>query len=100
MIFILYFYIYKYPPVCSSQLIGSYRRCTNIRPHFVKLILCWFFQLCTQIEQLEQENQGLKEGGAAAASSPPPNPTSSPVDGELLRLQAENSTLLKKMKGL
>uniref|UniRef100_A0A3B4EZB3 GRIP1 associated protein 1 n=1 Tax=Pundamilia nyererei TaxID=303518 RepID=A0A3B4EZB3_9CICH len=58
-------------------------------------------KLCTQIEQLEQENQCLKkEGGAASASSPPPNPASSPVDGELLRLQAENSTLQKKMKGL
>nr|XP_029131925.1 GRIP1-associated protein 1-like [Labrus bergylta] len=57
-------------------------------------------KLCTQIEQLEQENQGLKEGGGAAASSPAPNSTSSPVDGELLRLQAENSTLQKKMKAL
>uniref|UniRef100_A0A3Q1B330 GRIP1 associated protein 1 n=1 Tax=Amphiprion ocellaris TaxID=80972 RepID=A0A3Q1B330_AMPOC len=57
-------------------------------------------KLCTQIEQLEQENQGLKEGGGASAASPPPNPASSPVDGELLRLQAENSTLQKKMKGL
>uniref|UniRef100_A0A669B155 GRIP1 associated protein 1 n=1 Tax=Oreochromis niloticus TaxID=8128 RepID=A0A669B155_ORENI len=57
-------------------------------------------KLCTQIEQLEQENQCLKkEGGAASASSPPPNPASSTVDGELLRLQAENSTLQKKMKG-
>ncbi|XP_040903142.1 GRIP1-associated protein 1 isoform X1 [Toxotes jaculatrix] len=57
-------------------------------------------KLCTQIEQLEQENQGLKEGGGASASSPPPNTASSPVDGELLRLQAENSTLQKKMKAL
>uniref|UniRef100_A0A8D0ANU4 GRIP1 associated protein 1 n=1 Tax=Sander lucioperca TaxID=283035 RepID=A0A8D0ANU4_SANLU len=57
-------------------------------------------KLCTQIEQLEQENHGLKEGGAASASSVPPNPTSSPVDGEMLRLQAENSTLQKQMKGL
>lgn len=58
-------------------------------------------KLCTQIEQLEQENQCLKkEGGAASASSPPPNPASIPVDGELLRLQAENSTLQKKMKAL
>ncbi|XP_030278197.1 GRIP1-associated protein 1 isoform X4 [Sparus aurata] len=57
-------------------------------------------KLCTQIEQLEQENQGLKERGAAAASSAPPNSTSGPVDGELLRLQAENSTLQKKMKAL
>ncbi|TDH11029.1 hypothetical protein EPR50_G00081900 [Perca flavescens] len=58
------------------------------------------FQLCTQIEELEQENQGLKEGGATSASSAPPNPTSSPVDGEMLRLQAENSTLQKQMKAL
>ncbi|XP_078110213.1 GRIP1-associated protein 1 isoform X2 [Sander vitreus] len=57
-------------------------------------------KLCTQIEQLEQENQGLKEGGAASASSAPPNPASSPVDGEMLRLQAENSTLQKQMKAL
>lgn len=56
------------------------------------------FQLCTQIEQLEQENQGLKEaggGGSSATSSP----ASCPTDGELLRLQAENATLQKKMIG-
>ncbi|XP_028266583.1 GRIP1-associated protein 1 isoform X3 [Parambassis ranga] len=65
-------------------------------------------KLCTQIEQLEQENQGLKGGGGgggeggggASASTPPPNSTSRPVDGELLRLQAENSALQKKMKAL
>ncbi|XP_056129537.1 GRIP1-associated protein 1 isoform X4 [Lampris incognitus] len=57
-------------------------------------------QLCTQIEQLEQENQGLKEGGGALASSPAPNSASSPVDGELLRLQAENAALQKKMTAL
>ncbi|XP_069033820.1 GRIP1-associated protein 1 isoform X2 [Embiotoca jacksoni] len=57
-------------------------------------------KLCTQIEQLEQENQGLKEVGGASATSPPPNPASSQVDGELLRLQAENSALQKKMKAL
>ncbi|KAF1391018.1 hypothetical protein PFLUV_G00064190 [Perca fluviatilis] len=57
-------------------------------------------KLCTQIEQLEEENQGLKEGGATSASSAPPNPASSPVDGEMLRLQAENSTLQKQMKAL
>ncbi|KAF0036064.1 hypothetical protein F2P81_011376 [Scophthalmus maximus] len=57
-------------------------------------------KLCTQIEQLEKENQGLKEGGGASASTHQPNPTSSPVDGEVLRLQAENSTLQKKMKAL
>lgn len=54
-------------------------------------------KLCTQIEQLEQENKGLKEGGAS--SGPPSNPASSPVDGELLRLRAENAALQKKMKG-
>lgn len=52
-------------------------------------------KLCTQIEQLEQENRGLKEGGGATA-----DPASSPVDGELLRLQAENATLQKKMRVL
>uniref|UniRef100_A0A8D3DV82 GRIP1 associated protein 1 n=1 Tax=Scophthalmus maximus TaxID=52904 RepID=A0A8D3DV82_SCOMX len=57
-------------------------------------------KLCMQIEQLEKENQGLKEGGGASASTHQPNPTSSPVDGEVLRLQAENSTLQKKMKGV
>ncbi|XP_029291735.1 GRIP1-associated protein 1 [Cottoperca gobio] len=57
-------------------------------------------KLCTQIEQLEQENEGLKDGAAASASGPPPNPAPSPVDGELLHLQAENSTLQKKMKAL
>ncbi|CAB1424113.1 unnamed protein product [Pleuronectes platessa] len=57
-------------------------------------------KLCTQIEQLEQENQELKEGGGGSANTAPPNPASCPVDGELLRLQAENSTLQKKMKAL
>lgn len=52
-------------------------------------------QLCTQIEQLEEENRSLKEGGGASS-----NPASSPVDSELLRLQAENATLQKKMKGV
>uniref|UniRef100_A0A3Q3S772 GRIP1 associated protein 1 n=1 Tax=Mastacembelus armatus TaxID=205130 RepID=A0A3Q3S772_9TELE len=57
-------------------------------------------KLCTQIEQLEQENQGLKKGGVSSVPSPPANTSSSPVDGELLRLQAENSTLQKKLKGV
>ncbi|KAF7647400.1 hypothetical protein LDENG_00172960 [Lucifuga dentata] len=57
-------------------------------------------KLCTQIEQLEQENKGLKEGGGVPAASPTPNPTSTSVDGELLHLQAENSALLKKMTAL
>ncbi|KAM9751079.1 LOW QUALITY PROTEIN: GRIP1-associated protein 1 [Menidia menidia] len=57
-------------------------------------------KLCTQIEQLEQENQGLKEGGGAPAPGAPAQPASSPVDGELLRLQAENAALQKKLKAL
>ncbi|XP_013884386.1 GRIP1-associated protein 1 [Austrofundulus limnaeus] len=57
-------------------------------------------KLCTQIEQLEQENQNLKDGGGASVTSPPLNSASSPADGELLRLQAENSTLQKKLKVL
>lgn len=48
-------------------------------------------KLCTQIEQLEQENQELREGHRVSATSP------TPVDGESLRLQAENSALQKKM---
>uniref|UniRef100_H3CE16 GRIP1 associated protein 1 n=1 Tax=Tetraodon nigroviridis TaxID=99883 RepID=H3CE16_TETNG len=48
-------------------------------------------KLCTQIEQLEQENQGLKEAAAAGGGA---------TDGELVRLQAENATLQKKMKAL
>ncbi|MEQ2308324.1 GRIP1-associated protein 1 [Ameca splendens] len=56
-------------------------------------------KLCTQIEQLEQENQRLKESGGASVLNPAPNSTSGPLDGELLRLQAENSTLQKKLKG-
>ncbi|KAG5838857.1 hypothetical protein ANANG_G00228090 [Anguilla anguilla] len=55
-------------------------------------------KLCSQIEQLEQENTGLKEG--RGLQPPPPSPASSPVDGELLRLQAENSALQKKMSAL
>ncbi|KAK6466694.1 GRIP1-associated protein 1 isoform X1 [Huso huso] len=55
-------------------------------------------KLCSQIEELEQENQQLRVGqgaGPVAAS-----PASSPVDGELLRLQAENSALQKNMDAL
>lgn len=58
-----------------------------------------FLQLCTQIEQLEQDNQRLKEGGGASDSSPTPGSAPGAVDGELLRLQAENSALQKKLKG-
>ncbi|KAM4738166.1 GRIP1-associated protein 1 isoform 2-T2 [Anableps anableps] len=57
-------------------------------------------KLCTQIEQLEQENQRLKDGGGAPASSPAPGSPPGPADGELLRLQAENAALQKKLKAL
>ncbi|XP_049608746.1 GRIP1-associated protein 1 isoform X5 [Syngnathus scovelli] len=57
-------------------------------------------KLCMQIEQLEQENQRLKEVEGVAASQPLPNTTSSPADEELLRLQAENAALLKKVRAL
>uniref|UniRef100_A0A8C6VYN7 GRIP1 associated protein 1 n=1 Tax=Nothobranchius furzeri TaxID=105023 RepID=A0A8C6VYN7_NOTFU len=56
-------------------------------------------KLCTQIEQLEQENQLLKEEGGASAPSRHPSSSSTSVNGEQLRLQAENSTLQKKLKG-
>ncbi|XP_028669217.1 GRIP1-associated protein 1 isoform X2 [Erpetoichthys calabaricus] len=55
-------------------------------------------KLCSQIEQLEQENQRMREGlGVASVIA---SPASSPVDGELLRLQAENSALQKNMAAL
>ncbi|XP_077370355.1 GRIP1-associated protein 1 isoform X2 [Festucalex cinctus] len=57
-------------------------------------------KLCTQIEQLEKENHRLKEGGGVTAPQPSPNANSSPADEELLRLQAENATLLKKLRAL
>uniref|UniRef100_A0A4W5K734 GRIP1 associated protein 1 n=1 Tax=Hucho hucho TaxID=62062 RepID=A0A4W5K734_9TELE len=55
-------------------------------------------KLCTQIEELEHENKDLKDGKVFQAESS--NPTSSSVDGELLRLQAENAALQKKMTAL
>ncbi|XP_078219336.1 GRIP1-associated protein 1 isoform X6 [Callithrix jacchus] len=53
-------------------------------------------QLCSQMEQLERENQQLKEGaaGAGVAQAGPI------VDGELLRLQAENTALQKNVAAL
>uniref|UniRef100_A0A2I3HNY4 GRIP1 associated protein 1 n=1 Tax=Nomascus leucogenys TaxID=61853 RepID=A0A2I3HNY4_NOMLE len=52
-------------------------------------------KLCSQMEQLEQENQQLKEGaaGVGVAQAGPL------VDGELLRLQAENTALQKNVAG-
>uniref|UniRef100_A0A8C7P2G3 GRIP1 associated protein 1 n=1 Tax=Oncorhynchus mykiss TaxID=8022 RepID=A0A8C7P2G3_ONCMY len=55
-------------------------------------------KLCTQIEELEHENKDLKDGKVFQAESS--SPTSSSVDGELLRLQAENAALQKKMTGM
>ncbi|XP_019716246.1 GRIP1-associated protein 1 isoform X3 [Hippocampus comes] len=57
-------------------------------------------KLCMQIEQLEQENRHLKAEGGDADSRPSPSATSSPADEALLRLQAENATLLKKVRAL
>ncbi|XP_030640787.1 GRIP1-associated protein 1 isoform X1 [Chanos chanos] len=55
-------------------------------------------KLCAQIEQLELENKSLKEDKGLQA--PPSTPSPGPVDGELLRLQAENSALQKKLTAL
>ncbi|XP_015277325.1 PREDICTED: GRIP1-associated protein 1-like, partial [Gekko japonicus] len=55
-------------------------------------------KLCSQIEQLETENKRLREGEAAATDGG--GAPTSPVDGELLRLQAENSALQKNMAAL
>uniref|UniRef100_A0A3B3VZ96 GRIP1-associated protein 1-like n=1 Tax=Poecilia latipinna TaxID=48699 RepID=A0A3B3VZ96_9TELE len=54
-------------------------------------------KLCTQIEQLETENRRLQEGGGA--SGPPADSACGPAD-ELLRLQAENAALHKKLRAL
>ncbi|XP_016149515.1 GRIP1-associated protein 1-like [Sinocyclocheilus grahami] len=55
-------------------------------------------KLCSQIEQLELENRRLREG--QGLEGPASSPASGPVDAELLRLQAENSALQKKLKAL
>ncbi|XP_031800959.1 GRIP1-associated protein 1 [Sarcophilus harrisii] len=54
-------------------------------------------KLCAQIEQLEQENRQLKEGSLGPG---PPSTGSGPVDGELLRLQAENTALQRNVTAL
>ncbi|XP_058245394.1 GRIP1-associated protein 1 isoform X3 [Hemibagrus wyckioides] len=55
-------------------------------------------KLCSQIEQLEAENKSFREGRGLQAHAP--SPVSGPTDGELLRLQAENSALQKKLAAL
>ncbi|XP_029575336.1 GRIP1-associated protein 1 isoform X1 [Salmo trutta] len=55
-------------------------------------------KLCTQIEELEHENKDLNDGKVFQAESSSPTPSS--VDGELLRLQAENAALQKKITAL
>lgn len=51
-------------------------------------LMAEFSKLCSQLEQLELENRQLKEGVPGAAGAH--------VDGELLRLQAENSSLAEE----
>ncbi|XP_044792493.1 GRIP1-associated protein 1 isoform X4 [Bubalus bubalis] len=53
-------------------------------------------QLCSQMEQLERENQQLKAGAAREGAAQ----AGSLVDGELLRLQAENTALQKNVAAL
>ncbi|XP_069896590.1 GRIP1-associated protein 1 isoform X2 [Dipodomys merriami] len=57
-------------------------------------LMAEFSKLCSQMEQLERENQQLKEGTAGAVAH------GSHVDGELLRLQAENTALQKNVAAL
>ncbi|XP_064415374.1 GRIP1-associated protein 1 isoform X3 [Latimeria chalumnae] len=54
-------------------------------------------KLCSQIELLEVENKQIKEGHPTPDSPPA---AGCPVDGELLRLQAENTALQKNMAAL
>nr|KAF6492178.1 GRIP1 associated protein 1 [Molossus molossus] len=59
-------------------------------------LMAEFSKLCNQMEQLELENQQLKDG-ASRAGAPQ---AGSVVDGELLRLQAENTALQKNVAGV
>ncbi|XP_067408462.1 GRIP1-associated protein 1 isoform X2 [Emydura macquarii macquarii] len=53
-------------------------------------------KLCSQIEQLEKDNQKM-QGDVLAPDGPP---TPGPVDGEFLRLRAENTALQKNVAAL
>ncbi|XP_029579845.1 GRIP1-associated protein 1 isoform X3 [Salmo trutta] len=55
-------------------------------------------KLCTQIEELQHEIKELKDGKGLQAESS--RPISISVEGELLRLQTENTALQKKMTAL
>ncbi|XP_042098234.1 GRIP1-associated protein 1 isoform X1 [Ovis aries] len=59
-------------------------------------LMAEFSKLCSQMEQLERENQQLKAGAARAGAAQ----AGSLVDGELLRLQAENTALQKNVAAL
>nr|XP_048317256.1 GRIP1-associated protein 1 isoform X7 [Myodes glareolus] len=59
-------------------------------------LMAEFSKLCSQLEQLELENRQLKEGATGTGTIQ----TGPHVDGELLRLQAENTALQKNMAAL
>ncbi|XP_055984645.1 GRIP1-associated protein 1 isoform X2 [Sorex fumeus] len=59
-------------------------------------LMAEFSKLCSQMEQLELENRQLKDG----AAKPEVAQVGSIVDGELLRLQAENTALQKNVAAL
>ncbi|XP_077001975.1 GRIP1-associated protein 1 isoform X3 [Tamandua tetradactyla] len=59
-------------------------------------LMAEFSKLCSQMEQLEQENQQLKDGAARAGAVQ----AGTLVDGELLRLLAENTALQKNVAAL
>uniref|UniRef100_A0A8C6WP78 GRIP1 associated protein 1 n=1 Tax=Neogobius melanostomus TaxID=47308 RepID=A0A8C6WP78_9GOBI len=56
-------------------------------------------KLCTQIEQLEQENKALKEGRGPSDTSPASSTAPATGSDDLLQLQAENASLHKKITG-
>lgn len=57
-------------------------------------------KLCTQIEQLEQENKALKEGREPSDTKAAPSTAPPTVSDDLLQLQAENASLHKKITAL
>lgn len=59
-------------------------------------LMAEFSKLCSQMEQLELENQQLKDEASRAGAAQ----AGSVVDGELLRLQAENTALQKNVAAL